>query len=87
LAGNVSGSIPVAGFGISGRYEDRAGDYRPPRPPSIVNRPIVKSRRLRRDGNFARRWDTRNKYGILVEIFLGKQSLGRSRKRCDDNES
>jgi hypothetical protein len=50
---------------------------------SIVR--IVKYRTLRWAGDVSRIGETRNGYTVLVEKSLGKHSLGRLRKRRDDN--
>lgn len=84
LAGIFSGSSPVEGFLISIRYENNVGDCRPSRSASIIIMPVEKSRRLLWHNIWVVRWDIRYTYRILVEIFLGKLSVGRWRKRCDN---
>jgi len=50
--------------------------------PNVKN---CKSRRLRWAGHVARMGEKRRLYSILVERPDGRRSLGRSRRRCDDN--
>jgi hypothetical protein len=51
--------------------------------PSIIR--IIKSRRMRWAGHVARVGEERNAYRILVGKPEGKRSLGRLRRRWEDN--
>jgi hypothetical protein len=51
--------------------------------PSIIG--IIKSRRMRWEGNVARMGEKRNAYRLLVGKPEGKRRLGRPRRRWVDN--
>jgi hypothetical protein len=51
--------------------------------PNIVR--VIKSRRMRWAGHVARRGEGRDVYRFLVERPEGKRSLGRPRRRWEDN--
>jgi hypothetical protein len=46
---------------------------------------MIKSRRMRWEGNVARMEETRNAYRILVGKTKGNKPLGRPRRRWADN--
>jgi len=52
-------------------------------PPNIVR--VIKSRRMRWTGHVARMGEGRGLYRVLVEKPEGKRSLGRPRRRWEDN--
>jgi hypothetical protein len=51
--------------------------------PSIVR--VIKARRMRWAGQMARMWVVRGAYNILVGRPEGRRSLGRPRRRWEDN--
>ena len=51
--------------------------------PSIVR--VVKSRRMRWTGHVARMWEGRGVHRVLVEKTERKRTLGRPRRRWEDN--
>jgi hypothetical protein len=51
--------------------------------PNIIR--VIKSRRLRRAGHVARMGERRGAYGVLVGKPEGRRSLGRPRRRWEDN--
>ncbi|KAJ4436737.1 hypothetical protein ANN_16869 [Periplaneta americana] len=51
--------------------------------PDIIRN--IKSRRLRWAGHVARMGESRNEYRVLVGRQEGKRTLGRPRRRCEDN--
>ena len=51
--------------------------------PDIVS--VIKSRRLRWAGHVARMEESRSSFRILTGTPAGKRSLGRPRRRCEDN--
>jgi hypothetical protein len=51
--------------------------------PDIVR--VVKSRRMRWAGHVARMWEDRGVHRVLVGKSEGKRSLGRPRRRWEDN--
>jgi hypothetical protein len=48
---------------------------------------VIKSRRMRWAGDVARMGERRGVYRVLVEKTEGKRSLGRPRRRCEDNNN
>jgi len=51
----------------------------------VVQKSLIKSRRMRWAGNLARRADRRVAYRVSVGRPEGKRPLGRPRCRCEDN--
>jgi hypothetical protein len=46
---------------------------------------MIKARRMRQAGHVARMWEKRDAYRILMGKPEGKRSLGRPRRRWEDN--